>query len=229
MGVLDLLIPEHCVACSRDGVLCEACLTRLVPIREPLCARCGAPVAWPVQRCAECAGRRLSFALARSAIAYEGPAVELVRAWKEGGRRRLAQLAARFMVGSMPTPLADAVTFVPSVHERELWRGHNPARALAGELAAAWALPVRPLLARASSARRQRGLGLAERRANVREAFAATERVPPHVVLVDDVYTSGATVNAAAGALRRAGAARVEVVTLARTLRGPGPRARART
>ncbi len=220
MGLLDLLLPERCVGCGREGVLCENCLARLVPIREPLCSRCGAPVAWPVERCTECAGRRLSFSRARAAIAYEGPAVDLVRAWKEGGRRLFAPLAARLVVGSMPAPPADALTFVPAVHDRELWRGHNPARCLAEQLAMSWRLPLLPLLARTSTTRRQRGLGLAERRANVRGAFRATDGPPRHVVLVDDVYTSGATVTAAARALRAAGASRVDVVTLARTLRG---------
>jgi predicted amidophosphoribosyltransferase len=218
--LLDVIVPVRCAACGIEGVpFCEACAKQLVSIAGPLCARCGAPVAWPVDRCAECAGRRLAFWRARAAVAYEGPAVALLRAWKEGGRRDLARLAAALVAASQAPPQVDALTYVPGVRDRELWRGHNPARRLATELGLLWALPVVELLARTRSARRQRGLTRADRRGNVAGAFRALGKPPARVGLVDDVYTSGATVAAAAGALRKAGTRRVEVVTFARTLR----------
>ena len=111
------------------------------------------------------------------------------------------------------------LVFVPPDPERGRDRGHHPAEALARELSARWDVPVLSLLARTSGRARQRGLTLSERRANVRGAFTAA-RSPPAIVLVDDVYTTGATANAAASALRRAGARRVEVVTFARAVRG---------
>jgi len=113
----------------------------------------------------------------------------------------------------------EPLAFVPPDPERRRGRGYHPAEALARELGDRWGVPVLAVLARASGGARQRGLTLRERRANVRGAFLAT-RSPATVVLVDDVYTTGSTVNAAASALRRAGARRVEVVTFARAVRG---------
>jgi predicted amidophosphoribosyltransferase len=109
---------------------------------------------------------------------------------------------------------------VPADRTRRLERGHHPAERLARELAAAWELPCEAVLARVRQPPRQRGLSLAERRRNVAGAFAAARPVRGAVVLVDDVYTSGATAAAAASALRADGASRVDVVTFARTIRG---------
>ena len=116
-------------------------------------------------------------------------------------------------------PAVEALTFVPADRERTRERGHRPAEQLTRELGARWELPVQGYLRRARRVERQRGLSLAERRANVRGAFAAAAPVPPRVCLIDDVYTSGATVAAAASALRRGGARRVDVVTFARAVR----------
>jgi predicted amidophosphoribosyltransferase len=218
--VLDLLLPQRCLGCGASGaVLCGGCAERLPRLGSTLCERCGAPTAWPVRRCRECAGRRLAFASARAAVAYEGTVRALVAAWKERGLRRLAALAAELVVQGVPRPDVAALCFVPPDGDRSLKRGHHPAERLARELGRGWDLPVSPLLRRARTTRRQRGLPLAERRRNVAEAFAPAGRAPPRVALVDDVYTSGATVAAAASALRKAGARRVEVVTFARTIR----------
>ncbi len=223
MGLLDLLLPERCVGCAgADVTICDACRARLTLLRGPLCERCGAPVAWPVARCRDCAGRRLGFARARSAVAYEGPAVRLVWAWKEGGRRTLAREAAALVAAAVERPEVDAIAFVPAVADRRRWRGHNPARALAGELATHWELPVVDALVRCGRPCRQRGLPLAERRRNVAGAFRGRGLFPGAAALVDDVYTTGATVSEAARALRSAGAGRVEVVTFARALRYRG-------
>ena len=148
------------------------------------------------------------------------PAVRaLVGAWKERGLRRVAQLAAELAIETLERPEAEALTFIPADAERRRRRGHHPAERLARELARRWALPVAPLLTRTVTGRRQRGLDRAERRRNVAGAFVARGAAPRTVCLVDDVYTSGATVAAAASALRRAGAARIVVVTLARAIR----------
>jgi predicted amidophosphoribosyltransferase len=147
----------------------------------------------------------------------------MVRRWKEGGSRQTAVFAARLVAGAVDRPATDVATYVPAVRDRELWRGHNPARRLAEELARIWGVSCVPSLARAGSVRRQRGLPLAERRANVAGTFRAVRHAPGRVLLVDDVYTSGATVAAAASALRAAGARHVEVLTFARTLRLRSP------
>src|SRR5213079_163386 len=100
--------------------------------------------------------------------------------------------------------------------DRSLRRGHHPAERLARELGERWELPVEPLLRRARPVKRQRGLPLAERRANVRDAFEAAARAPTTVAVVDDVYTSGSTASAGATALRKADARSVSIVTFAR-------------
>ena len=218
--LLDFVFPRRCVVCGADGaVLCSRCEAGLQRLAGPQCERCGAPTAWPVERCRECAGRRVAFARARAAVAYDDSAKRLVGAWKERGQRKLAEIAADVVDGAVARPSAYTLTFVPADENRLLRRGHNPAQRLAVELGARWQLPVVPLLVRAPGRAAQKGLTLAERRKNVRGAFAATGPVPRTVVLVDDVYTSGATVSAAATALRKGGARRVEVVTFARAVR----------
>jgi predicted amidophosphoribosyltransferase len=152
-------------------------------------------------------------------VEYDEPVRRIVAAWKERGLRRLAAWAAELAVEAVPRPGADAVAFVPPDRERRLKRGDHAAEALARELAARWELPVEPLLVRTRSGPRQRGLDHVARRRNVRGAFGAARPVSGRVLLVDDVYTTGATVNAAASALRRAGARRVEVATFARVIR----------
>lgn len=215
-----MLLPQRCVVCSRPGVqICETCRVALTRIEAPLCARCGAPTAWPVARCAECSGRRLAFASARAAVAYDEAVRAVVGAWKEHGLRRLASLAGELVVERVDPPDEGVLVPIPPDPDRRLKRIHHPAGQLAHELARRWELPCEPLLQRRRPAPRQRGLSNTERRANVRDAFGGTGRIQSRVVLIDDVYTTGATVNAAASALRRAGARRVEVVTFARTIR----------
>jgi predicted amidophosphoribosyltransferase len=217
--MLDLVLPQRCLVCGRGGAqLCQPCCDRLRPLEPPLCERCGAPVAWPVRRCRECAGRRLAFASARAAVVYDEPVRAIVAGWKERGLRGLAERAADLVAERLPPPDAVPVTFVPPDPDRLLRRGHHPAERLARALARRWELPCSALLVR-TSGDRQRGRSLAERRHNVAHAFRAVGGSPTRVVLVDDVYTTGATATAAASALRSAGARRVDVVTFARALR----------
>jgi predicted amidophosphoribosyltransferase len=218
--VLELLFPQRCAVCARPGAaICKPCLDALVRLSPPLCERCGSPGPWPVRRCAECAGRRLAFARARSAIVYDERARTIVRAWKEHGLRRLATDAAALVADVVAPPDVDVLAHVPGDPERAWERGSVAPRGLAVALSSIWETPAADLLRRTRSFRRQRGLGLAERRRNVRGSVIAAVGVPRTVCLVDDVYTSGATADACASALRRAGARRVEVVTLARAVR----------
>jgi predicted amidophosphoribosyltransferase len=147
---------------------------------------------------------------------YDADIRRLIRGWKERGLRGLGAEAARVVAERLPRPDVDVVTFVPPDSERRLRRGYHPAEQLARSLAETWQLPCEPLLSRVGRTGRQRGLSLLERRRNVAHAFAGRP-FQGTVLLVDDVYTTGATAHAAASALRT----RVEVVTLARAIRSP--------
>jgi predicted amidophosphoribosyltransferase len=170
-----------------------------------------------VRRCCECSGRRLAFASVRAAVEYDERVRRLVAGWKERGLRRLSADVADLVAASVERPLVAVLTFVPPHRDRVLERGHHPAERLALELGRRWELAVVPLLGRTRAVPHQRGLALADRRRNVAGAFRPAAKVPARVALVDDVYTSGATANAAASALRKGGARRVEVVTFARS------------
>jgi predicted amidophosphoribosyltransferase len=154
-------------------------------------------------------------------VPYAGAARDLVAAWKEHGLRRAATLAAELVAERLDPPAADVITYIPPDPARLLVRGYHPAERLAKELGACWGLSAAALLVRADTrpSARQAGLPRGERLRNVRGAFLAVAATPPRVLLVDDVYTTGATVSAAATALRRAGARDVDVVTFARTVR----------
>jgi predicted amidophosphoribosyltransferase len=174
----------------------------------------------PVADCRECRGRRLGFEAAVAAVAFEGRGRDLVLRFKEGGLRGLAATSAGLIATVCPTPECDVLTWVPGDRWRTLRRGYHPAEELALGLADRWGVPARALLAAAPLRRRQRGLDHVARRRNVRGAFrAASELSGERIAVVDDVFTTGATLSACAVALRRGGAGPVVAVTLARVIR----------
>ncbi len=142
-----------------------------------------------------------------------------MRAWKERGLHRLAPLAAELVVARVPRPAADVIAYIPPDPVRQLGRSTHPAESLARELGRRWQLDVALLLRRARTAERQASLPRARRGANVRGSFSPLGAAPRRVLLVDDIYTTGATVSAAASALQASGATRVDVVTFARAVR----------
>ena len=221
MRLLDLLLPACCALCGRGGEpVCPACLRALPLLGGPACARCGKPTVAPVPDCRECRGRRLGFEAAVAAVAFEGRGRDLVLRFKDGGLRGLAATAAGVVATVCPAPECEVLTWVPGDRWRTLRRGYHPARELAAGLADRWGVPARPLLAAAPIRRPQRGLDHAARRRNVRGAFRADgELGGARIVVVDDVFTTGATLTACAAALRKGGARSVAAVTLARVVR----------
>jgi ComF family protein len=219
-ALLELLAPARCAVCRAPGaLLCDACRAILPRIRPPVCGRCGRPTVHPVERCRDCAGRRPAFHAAAAALVLDDHVGRLVRAWKDRGLADLDAVLADEIVAAVPRPLADGLVAVPAARHRATWRGVDGPARLAALLAEAWGLPLLDGLLLRRRARAQRGLAGDERRRNARRAFAARGAAPRRVLLVDDVLTTGATAHACAGALRGAGARRVEVVTAARVVR----------
>jgi len=216
-SLIDLLAPPRCALCRAAGpLLCPSCLAALPLLDGSVCARCGLPAVRPVDDCADCRGRRLGYASAAAALLYDGAARDLVHAFKDGALPGLADTAAGLVALVAPPPDVELLTWVPADPWRQAMRGYHPARLLCEALGRRFGLDARPLLRGPVWRRPQRGLRRRERRANVRDAFRATAPVPASVGLIDDVHTTGATLSAAARALRRAGAGRVECLTLAR-------------
>lgn len=223
---VDLLFPPTCVACDRPGWrICPRCAQLVLPAPQTICQRCGRAQPTPVDRCDLCRDDA-AFPLqrARAAALHVSPLREWIHLLKYEGRRDLAPLLARYLVAALDrpdwreiVPRLDAVAPVPLHDERRRERGYNQAELLAQALCERRRLPLRTdLVQRSRLTRSQVGLNRAERRENVQDAFTATSACRGlSVLLIDDVYTTGATLCACASALLKAGVAAVYALTLA--------------
>lgn len=229
----DLLWPPQCLGCraavAEQGELCARCWGGLDFITPPYCPCCGLPFAHPLPEglaCADCLADPPPFGRARSPFYYGGTARALILAFKHGDRTDMAAPLARRMAPAAAALLDEAELVLPvPLHRRRLWRRrYNQSALLARELAALAGRPaVMDLLQRRRATASQGGRSRSGRQRNVAGAFAvpAASRARlagRRVLLVDDVYTTGATVREAARCLLRAGAASVDVATFARVV-----------
>ncbi len=225
--MLDILYPPHCYLCGEPleehRYICHDCLNSFEEITGPVCERCGKPAPESGGLCSMCAKGEREFFLARSFGLYEpgGGLAESIKGLKYEGEKALAKnlapLLERGKTGEM-IDKAEAVTFVPLSNEKLEDRGFNQAELLARVLARRKDLPLLETLVKNEMTRPQAELGREERLTNVRGSFAYREEIDREsILLVDDVFTTGATVDECSRVLKRAGAGRVYVVTLARS------------
>ncbi len=235
-GLLDLVLPHRCLGCgglvADPGTLCAACWQGLAFIGAPLCACCGLPFAHDEggdARCAACLAAPPAFDRARAVLRYDAASKGLILAFKHADRTDAAPAFARWMARAGQELLADCdlIAAVP-LHWRRLFRRrYNQAALLALALGRLGDRPAAPdLLRRRRDTPPQGHLSRAARQRNVAGAFALApawrDRLAGRrVLLVDDVMTTGATLDAAAQVLTRAGAAGVDVLTLARVVMAP--------
>ncbi len=217
---LDLLFPPRCVGCGRGGVfLCDVCVAALPPAAPPRCPRCWQPGA---DDCLDCRRAPPAFDGLRSAFVYEGTARELVHAFKFRAMTALAGPMASLMAEAVRRHelRVDLVAPVPLSGLKQRLRGYNQAEALARVLARKLDLPLqsRALVRRRHAPPQTRSADVEARRRNVADAFVCREQgiAGRRVLLVDDVTTTGATLDACASALKAAGARSVWALTFAR-------------
>jgi len=234
-AVERLLLPNACVACGRavesatpDALACAVCRSRLTPV-PPGCARCRQPVP-PVGPCRFCLGWPEVLKWATSAVWLGDEAREIVHHLKYEGYARLAVVAAEVIDRIVPRAHDALLVPIPLGARRMRDRGYNQAAAIAQTLGERWSCQVdENLLRRVRNTESQTALTPEERAANVAGAFEATRRPTPQrvapspsgtptVILIDDVFTTGATLASAAKALQDAGWVEVGAVTFARAM-----------
>lgn len=226
--VIDFALPPRCPGCGaivdEDHRFCLGCWQQLQFLGEPCCSRCGLPFEYDAGgECGGCLAHPPRFDRLRGAVAYGDVARRVALKLKYGRRPGVATTLARFMARHLEAADGNPILVPVPLHRWRIWRrGYNQSGLIASALAAQTGLVSQPhLLERIKATPPLKGLGRRQRANAVRGAF----RVPVarrsgvagrHIILVDDVATSGATANACAKALKRAGAERVSVLCWAR-------------
>jgi ComF family protein len=212
---LDLLFPRWCIGCGREGeYICDVCRRNLPMITPPLCPVCGHPQS-EGNVCRDCREMLMQIDGIRSPFIFDGIIRRAIHELKYRNLRGLAPLMAGMLYDYLvvnPLP-ADVLVPVPLHRNRQRDRGYNQSALLAVELGRRCGLPVAAngLIRHRYALPQARSTGLSERRKNVAGAFSCPDNrfKDKRVLLIDDVSTSGATLNACAGALKAAGAAQV--------------------
>jgi ComF family protein len=231
---LDYALPPRCPACgiitADPHRFCLGCWGALTFLGDPCCACCGLPFDYDAAGtgdalCGRCLADPPRFDRLRAAVGYGEVARRVALKLKYSGRPGVAQTLATLMARHLPRDGEALLVPVP-LHRWRIWsRGYNQSALIADALSCRTGIASAPdLLQRIKATPPLRGLGRRERAETVRGAFRvpaeAKERLRGrHLILVDDVFTSGATAGACAKALKRAGAARVDVLCWARVLR----------
>lgn len=222
--ILNILYPRRCSVC--DGILknprrlvCPECqnVLRLVPASR--CMRCGRPVAPEKEFCVECENRRRSFSQGRGIFLYDGPMRASMLRYKYHGRREYGEYYAAAMCALAREDILrwrpDVIVPVPLHPAKKRRRGFNQAEYMAERVGRYFHIPVSAgILLKRRKTRSQKRLDAASRRRNLREAFSVEEEVGGlRILLIDDVYTTGSTVEAAAERLMEKGARTVCFLT----------------
>ena len=225
-GFMDLIYPPHCVICgeAEDGYLCPKCAEKVTLIVPPVCRKCGTPC--ESYTCGECRDREYAFECARSAGVFDGVLRDAIHALKYRRLIVTADPLAAILVKAFPgTGLAgtvDVIVPIPIHRSRMVDRGFNQSEELARGLARRITLPVEPrVLYKARKTKHQVDLPFDLRATNVQGSFAVrhAERIRgKRVLLIDDVFTTGSTLDEAARVLLAAGASAVRAYTLAKSL-----------
>ena len=231
-GLQDLVFPPqlYCLSCgalidpTRTYGLCDACITKFSWATGKTCDKCGKPL--PAESlhdtCYDCRTTAHSFDRGYTCASYGLYERLLISDFKERGKDYAGKAIAEAMYDRLQelALTADLLTAVPAGKWKTARRGYDQTRVVAQMLAGRMAIPYRELLVRTRHTRAMRTLGAGERRANVQGAFSVfkgreTIIAGKKILLLDDVYTTGSTLDACAGVLKEAGAARVDVLTFA--------------
>jgi ComF family protein len=222
-GLAEIFFPPTCLACAEvlpaPGFFCRRCTEGVERLPTPHCIECAEPGTFPRGRCPRCAARPPPFDRAFAPFAHDGPIARAIHQFKYEDHPELAPGLAQLLSREAPQFASSAVTLcaIPLHEKRFRGRKYDQAQLLAGALAKRTGQRCAPALTRYRDTQRQVGLSEAERELNVAGAFRAMPLVRnQRVLLIDDVFTTGATARAAAAALLDAGARSVEVLTLAR-------------
>jgi ComF family protein len=230
--MLDFALPPRCPGCGaitgQPHRFCLDCWSSLTFLGEPCCVRCGLPFAYPGgggESCGRCLSEPPPFDRLRAAVAYGDVSRQVALKLKYSGRPGLAGTLAHFMLRHLGPGAEEALLVPVPLHRWRIWkRGYNQAALIASALSRRSGLPAGlDLLSRTKATPPLRGLGRRERALALRGAFEVPPRARSRlagrrVVLVDDVYTSGATAAACAKALKRGGAASVDILCWARVV-----------
>lgn len=224
--LLDLIFPPRCAICKKKGqkMLCDDCLSKVTYIKPPICRICGKPrdKYFAGDLCEDCCKKGMPFTTARSVVLYDGVMKEAIHKFKFEGKKALSPILGRFLIehlnrSEIPIKKIDTVIPLPLSKKRERQRGYNQTELLAKEISARYPIKMDSRsLKKVKDITPQFELSRKERLLNIKGAFSCSPLTGKNVLLIDDIFTTGATVREASRVLKAAGAASVYVLTLAR-------------
>ncbi len=225
--MLFLLYPPRCPICERlrdirDPGICSSCRKKIAYASEPRCKKCGKKLKTEgAEYCEDCRSYPHEFTQARAVWLYRDPVRGAVYRFKNGNRREYAGIFAEEMIRQNAVWLCnlqvDFILPVPLHKKKRRLRGYNQAELLAAEISRKSGIPLRrDLLYKSKETEQQKSLTRQKRKANLKDAFLVKEKIPAgqSFLLIDDVYTTGSTADAAALVLKEAGAKEVYVLCL---------------
>lgn len=226
--LIDWIYPRRCAFCDgllsrKEQYLCSTCRKNMpLSIQEPRCKKCGKPLEDSEREyCHDCAGGTQEYDWGRGIFLYQGSVKEALMRFKFSGRKEYRVFLGKLLCHYGKTMISqcrpEVILPVP-VHKKRLYhRGYNQAQLLAEEVSKGFSIPIRTdLVLRKKFTKAQKELNREERKKNLEQAFVVRKEAGQYnsVLIIDDIYTTGATINAIAGKLRRCGVKKIYFLTV---------------